>query len=263
MNKKFIISNWKMLPSSVAEAKEIISRADEFLQGLAERIEPSLVLCPPFVFLDEVQEMLGSSHMLHDAELGAQDIAVQDAGAMTGEVSGPQLRASGVRYVIVGHSARRWKMGEDDAMVNTKLKAALRNDLIPIVCVGERTREGDWRDWLFAQVRATFAELSGDDIIRCLVAYEPVWAISTNPDARPDTPESALESIELIRTAFTENWNLKIENVPRFLYGGSVKPANAADFLEPDGINGVLVGGASVRPDDYVGILRAAANIRL
>lgn len=252
MSKKFIISNWKMLPSSEGEAREIILRTDEFLNGLQERLEPSLVICPPFVFLDEVRAMLQQSHMLHDAELGAQDISTKDEGALTGEVSGRQLEVSGVRYVIVGHSERRWKLGEDDTTVNEKLKAVLRNGLVPIVCVGERTRDGDWRHELTEQVRHTFAGISSDDAGRALVAYEPVWAISTNPDAKPDTPENALESIALIRK------EIRVHTV---LYGGSVHPGNAASFLGVDGIDGVLVGGASVRPDDYVGILRAAVKL--
>lgn len=250
--KKFIISNWKMLPATAGEVHEIISRADEFLSGLQERIEPSLILCPPYVFLDEVQAMLKQSHMLHDAELGAQDISTQDEGALTGEVSGKQLETSGVRYVIVGHSERRWKLGEDDALVNEKLKAVLRNGLVPIVCVGERTRQGDWQDELLKQVHGTFAGLSAEDIGRAIVAYEPVWAISTNPDAKPDTPENALESISLIRQELGAHV---------VLYGGSITPDNARSFLGTDGIDGVLVGGASVRPDDYVGILRVGAKL--
>lgn len=250
--KKYIISNWKMLPKTTAEAREILSRADAFLEGLADRIEPSLIYCPPFVFLDEVQAMLEQSHMLHDAELGAQDIAATDEGAMTGEVSGPQLNASGVRYVIVGHSERRWKLGEENAVVNEKLKAVLRNGLVPIVCVGEKTREGDWKGWLSAQLRATFKDIEAADVRRVLVAYEPVWAISTTPGAKPDTPQSAGESIELIRTLLSDEMGVSDATV---LYGGSVKPDNAAVFLGADGIDGVLIGGASVRPDDYVGIL--------
>ena len=252
MTKKFIISNWKMLPKTEAEAREILSRADEFLQGLAERVEPSLVICPPFVFLDEVRDMLSNSHMLHDAELGAQDIAVEDEGAMTGEVSGPQLRSSGVRYVIVGHSERRWKMGESDATANAKLKSALRNELVPIVCVGERTRDGDWQDELRSQLTTTFEGVDENLVARAIVAYEPVWAISTNPDAKPDTPDSASQSVSLIRE------QLPVRTV---LYGGSVNPDNAASFLGTDGIDGVLVGGASVRPDDYVSLLRVATSL--
>lgn len=261
MRKKYIIANWKMLPKSESEAREILTRADAFLQGIAERFEPSLVFCPPFVFLDEVREMLGQSHMLHDAELGAQDIATQDEGAMTGEVSGPQLASSGVRYVIVGHSERRWELGEDDATVNAKLKAVLRNGLVPIVCVGEKTREGDWQQRLSAQVRATFADIPADQVRRVLVAYEPVWAISTTPGAKPDTPASALESISLIRSIFTEHWDVAGEDIPLMLYGGSVKPNNARDFLGTNGIDGVLIGGASVRPNDYVDILDVAVKL--
>ena len=202
--------------------------------------------------------MLAQSHMMHDAELGAQDISTQDEGAMTGEVSGPQLAASGVRYVLVGHSERRWKLGENDETVNTKLKSVLRNGLVPIVCVGERSREGNWQEWLREQIRATFADVVPDEVRRVIVAYEPVWAISTMPGAKPDNPDSAGESIGLIRSLLADEMGVSDATV---VYGGSVNPDNAADFLDTEGIDGVLIGGASVRPDDYVDILSVVAKM--
>ncbi len=250
--KKLVIANWKMLPTSLAEAQEILARMDDVLGELGENREMSLVVCPPFVFIEEVARTLGTGHLEHSAELGAQDIAIQESGALTGEVSGSQLAKLGVHYVIIGHSERRWKLGESDATVNEKLKVALRDGLIPIVCVGERTREGEWQAELSAQVQATFSGVSSDDLGRCLIAYEPVWAISTNPGARPDTPESAAQSVALLRDVLGQQ---------RFLYGGSVTDKNARAFLERPEFSGVLVGGASVRAEEFTRILEISATI--
>ena len=180
---------------------------------------------------------------------------------MTGEVSGPMLRKLGVRYVIVGHSERRWKLGESDEVVNKKLKAVLRNEMTPIVCVGERTRDEDFKDFLKEQTLNTFAGLMADEVARCIVAYEPVWAISTTLGAMPDTPESALESIEIIRNTLIGNWKLEIGNSPKALYGGSITSANVREFLGSEGIDGVLVGGASVNKEEFVKILATVSKI--
>ena len=198
MNKKIIVANWKNHPDTLAEAEQILDSVDEYLGSLNEK-EFSLIFCPPFVFTEEVGKFLRTSHLAHQAELGAQDIFWDDQGADTGEISGPMLRKLDVRYVIIGHSERRWKLGESDEVVNKKLKATLRNELVPIVCVGERTRDENFKDFLRNQITATFAGLTPDDLGKCIIAYEPVWAISTTPGARPDTPESALESIFIIK----------------------------------------------------------------
>jgi triosephosphate isomerase len=146
MLKKYIIANWKMNPQTLAEAQGILEAADEYLGSLEESKELSLVFCPPFVFTEEVAKILDTSHLKHEAQLGAQDIAIEDSGAYTGEISGLMLAKLGVRYVIVGHSERRWKLGESDELVNKKLKAVLRNGLVPVVCLGGKTREGDPAD---------------------------------------------------------------------------------------------------------------------
>ncbi|MDP4001834.1 MAG: triose-phosphate isomerase, partial [bacterium] len=210
--------------------------------------------CPPFVFLDDVSKILKNSRLSGQAELGAQDIALADSGAWTGEVSGPMLKRFGVKYVIVGHSERRWKINESNEVVNKKLKTILANDLTPIVCVGEKVRDENFKEFLKEQVSATFKGLSADEIGKCLIAYEPVWAISSNPDSRPDTPESALESIAVVRDCLTKSYSL-ITN-PLFLYGGSVTYTNVKSFLSLEQISGVLVGGASVRKEEFVQILK-------
>ncbi len=258
MPKKFIVANWKMLPTTLAEAQELLESVNEHLEMLGEQREFSLIFCPPFVFIEEVAKMLAAGHLKHMAELGAQDISPQDQGALTGEVSGPMLSRLGVRYVIVGHSERRWKLGESDEVVNAKLKAALRNELVPIVCVGERTRDAGYENFLREQTKKTFEGLSPDEVARCLIAYEPVWAISTTPDARPDTPENALESMNIIRDVLSSRFQLL---GPLFLYGGSVTAENAEAFLAPRDINGVLVGGASVNKKEFVKIIAVVARL--
>jgi len=254
MNKKYIVANWKNHPQTWAEAEQILDFVDEYLGSLNEK-EFSLVFCPPFVFLEEVDKILRTSHFEHEASLGAQDIFWEDTGADTGEISGPMLRKLGVRYVIIGHSERRWKLGESDEIVNKKLKAALRNEIIPIVCLGERVRDENFKEFLKEQVKKTFAGLNRDELEKCIMAYEPVWAISTSPNARPDTPASALESIAIIRETLTVNCKLETINLPPFLYGGSVTSKNVADFIGQKEINGVLVGGASVNKEEFVKIL--------
>ncbi|OGN03023.1 MAG: hypothetical protein A2655_02525 [Candidatus Yanofskybacteria bacterium RIFCSPHIGHO2_01_FULL_43_42] len=259
MSKKLIISNWKNHPDSLAEAGQILDTVDEFSGSLGEK-ELSLVFCPPFVFVEEVGKILKTSHLIHHSELGAQDISVDDNMALTGEVSGPILRRLGVRYVIIGHSERRWKLGESDEIVNKKLKAALRNEFVPIVCLGERARDNNFSDFLEEQTLSTFAGLNSDEVARCLIAYEPIWAISTTPDARPDTPESALASISIIKNTLLANGYSLMAN--RYLYGGSVTSRNARDFLGSEGIGGVLVGGASIKRDEFVKILAIAAELQ-
>lgn len=248
MAKKYIVANWKMNPQSMAEAEDILAYIDEHLKSETENKERSLIICPPFVFLDDVSKILNTSRLAQQAELGAQDIALADSGAWTGEVSGPMLKRLGVKYVIVGHSERRWKMGESDEIVNKKLKTILANEFTPIVCVGERERDAGFKDFLKNQIKATFAGLSADEIGKCLIAYEPVWAISSNPNARPDKPEDTLEAVAVIKEALGPDTLV--------LYGGSVNATNVKDFISLNQIAGVLVGGASVKKEEFVQILK-------
>jgi len=257
-NKKLIIANWKNHPDTLAEAQEILEFTNDYLDSLDEKRPFSLVFCPPFVFTEEVARMLQMSHMEHESFLGAQDIAVEDKAALTGEVSGPMLRKLGTNYVIIGHSERRWKLGESDEVVNQKLKSALRNELIPVVCIGERKREDNFKDFLKDQVVKTFEGLSPDEIGKCIIAYEPVWAISTNPGAKPDTPESALESIHIIKDILDSQFKI---HDPVFLYGGSVNSGNIASFIRENEINGVLIGGARVNKEEFIKILKIAVRI--
>ncbi|KKS00962.1 MAG: Triosephosphate isomerase [Candidatus Yanofskybacteria bacterium GW2011_GWA2_41_22] len=246
MTKKLIVANWKILPKTLADAEGILERVNDYLESLGETKEFSLVFCPPSVFLEEVGKILTTSHFEHEASLGAQDTA-------------EDLKKLNVRYVIVGHSDRRWGLGESDEIVNEKLKLVLQNEMIPVVCLGERTRDGDYKSFLENQTLKTFDGLSADDIGKCIIAYEPVWAISTELNAKPDTPESAIESIKIIRDFLISDRRLAIGDL-RILYGGSVNSQNIRDFIIHDEISGVLVGGASVDKEEFVKILEVVSK---
>jgi len=227
----------------MAEAEQILDSINDFLES-QETKNVSLVFCPPLVFVEEVSRILKTSHLSHQAFLGVQDIATED---------GPMLKELGADYVIVGHSERRWKLGESNEIVNKKIKSVLGNELIPIVCIGEKVRDQNFKDFLEEQVKATLFGLSSDEVGKCIFAYEPVWAISTSPDARPDSPESAVESISVIKTYLFENFGIKTS--PLFLYGGSVNSRNIKNFIVQKEIDGVLVGGASIDREEFVKIL--------
>ena len=230
--KKIIVANWKMNPLTLIEAEDLYRNSGE------------AIICPPFVYLETLSR-IGSSM------LGAQDCHWEDEGAFTGEVSPKMLKNLGVKYVIIGHSERRM-LGETDEVVNKKLKAALRNELMPIVCLGERVRDENFKEFLKDQVEKTFAGLSTDEIGKCLIAYEPVWTISTTLGARPDTPENALESISIIKNILNSKFQI-LNSV--FLYGGSVTSKNVRDFISRPEIAGALIGGASVDQEEFKKIM--------
>src|SRR4030042_58901 len=151
--KRFVIANWKMLPQTLAEAGEILARTDDWLGELNDRVPPNIVLCPPFIFLEEVAQRLQEGRLISAVQLGAQDIAASDVPGQTGEVGGAQLAALGVRYVIIGHSERR-ALGESDATVHAKLLEALHHHLTPVLCVGETSRDAGWEKRLAAQAQS-------------------------------------------------------------------------------------------------------------
>lgn len=224
----------------------------ELTSALGE-INADVAVCPPYVLLDQVRQLLSDSKIA----LGAQDVCDQDSGAFTGEVSGPMLVEAGCRYAIVGHSERRHVYGESDELTAAKFAAARRAGLIPILCVGETLQEreaGVTEPVVETQLNAVI-ELEGIEGLKdAVVAYEPVWAIGTGKTA---TPDQAQQVHAFIRDRIREQ-GPAIADALQILYGGSVKGANAAELFSQADIDGGLIGGASLKSDDFLTICRAA-----
>ena len=250
MRRKLIAGNWKMntnRASAVALARGIVDRADGFSNL-------DLLVCPPAVYLVPVSEVIAGSAVA----LGAQNVYHEPDGAFTGEISTAMLLDIGCRFVIVGHSERRHILGETDADVNRKTLASLAAGLVPIVCVGELLAEREAEQTsavIRRQFEGSLASVPADQIERVVIAYEPVWAIGTGKVA---TPEQAEEVHADLRRLLAERYNERSAATVRILYGGSVKPGNAGELLSQPNIDGALIGGASLKVDDFLGI--AAAN---
>jgi triosephosphate isomerase len=250
---KIVAGNWKMNLDRV-KARELTA-AVAGRRGEAAKVE--IVLCPPAPYIDTVAATLAGAES--DVGLGAQNMHDKASGAFTGEVAAPMLVDMGCRYVILGHSERRTLFGETDAAVNAKTKAALAAGLVPIVCVGETLEEreaGRTAAVVTTQVEGSLAGLSPAELEKVVVAYEPVWAIGTGKVA---TPEQAQEVHALIRGLLGKLAAPAVAARVRIQYGGSVKPDNAADLARQPDIDGALVGGASLKADDFLGIARAFA----
>ena len=246
-----VAGNWKM-NTNINEAVKLV-RA--MLPGLDKLKGVEKVICPPFVSLAAVKEVIQGNSI----KLGAQNVFYEEKGAYTGEVS-PLMLAGLCEYVIIGHSERRQYFGETDEVVNKKMKAAVKNGLKPIFCVGERLEEneaGKTEEVLSRQVTAC-AE-SAYFILGTVIAYEPVWAIGTG---RAATAAQANQTIGFIRSLVSSQQGRAIGDSVRILYGGSVTAGNIAEFMREPEIDGALVGGASLKADDFVNIARQASEIR-
>jgi triosephosphate isomerase len=253
MRTPLVAGNWKMNGSRASVAKLM----QGVIAGARDVAGAELLVCPPFVYLSQVEAFTASSPVM----LGAQNLYVEPAGAYTGEISGPMLADAGCRYVIVGHSERRSMMGESDEVVATKFAAAQEHGLVPILCVGERL-EDRRADNTLAVIRRQFSAVADavgiDAFASAVVAYEPVWAIGTGETATPDQAQevhAALRGMAASRSA-------KIASGLRLLYGGSCNAANAADLFAMPDIDGGLIGGASLKADDFIAIGRAAAQVK-
>jgi len=252
MRTPFVAGNWKMY-KTVAEARHLVS---ELVPGMQAITGVDKVLCPPFTALLAVRALLEGT----DIGLGAQNIYWEAAGAFTGEVS-PAMVAERCQYVILGHSERRAYFGETDMTVNRRVQAALVHGLTPIVCVGETLQEneaGRTGEVVSRQVSEGLARLDLAEGNAIVLAYEPVWAIGTG---RAATPEGANAVVaDHIRPVLSEMFGPAFAADVRVLYGGSVKASNAAEFFTQPDIDGALVGGASLKADDFTGIVQAAAG---
>jgi triosephosphate isomerase (TIM) len=250
--KPIIAGNWKMHHDHFAAIQTTQKLSYMLDDKDYDRVD--VVICPPFTDLRSVQTTLESDRI--PIALGAQNCFWEKEGAFTGEVSPPMLVKLKVKYVIVGHSERREIFGETNEDVNRKVRAVLANEMTPIVCVGETLEEheaGATEGKVLGQVAEAFAGVKPAAVGSCVVAYEPIWAIGTGRNA---TPEDAESTIAVIRGAVGEAAGPEAAESVRIQYGGSVKPGNIAELMARPGIDGALVGGASLDPEDFARIIR-------
>jgi triosephosphate isomerase len=250
--KPIIGGNWKM-NTLIDSAQKL---AVDLRRLIGEEAGADVVVFPPFPNLQGVHAAITGSSI----RLGGQDVFWEDSGAFTGEVSAPMLQAVGCEWVLTGHSERRHVLGETDEVVNKKLRAVLRHGLHAILAVGETKEErrgGRTESVLSEQLKGSLAEVSAEDMGRVVIAYEPVWAIGTGDTA---SPEQAREAHAFCRTVLASLYDEEIASATRIQYGGSVTAANSAELLSLPDIDGALVGGASLKAEEFAEIVRSAAR---
>lgn len=249
MRKPIIAGNWKM-NKTAAEARELVTA----LAPKVKNAKCDVVVCVPFTDIALVAELVENTNIA----VGAQNVAWADNGAFTGEISAAMLKEAGATYVIIGHSERRQYFGETDETVNKRLVQALKNELKPIVCVGETLSEresGNTEAVCRTQVVGAFKDVPAVDAAKAVIAYEPVWAIGTGKTA---TDEQADETIGFIRSVVKELYGDKVADGMRIQYGGSMNAKNVDGLMAQAEIDGGLIGGASLKPDDFAYIVNAA-----
>jgi len=255
MRKTIIAGNWKMYKT--------ISEAIELTNGLKRQLHQTnfdsvdVLICPPFTALSEISEILTDSEI----KLGAQNAYWQDEGAFTGEVSPKMLKDAGATFIIIGHSERRQYFGETNQTVNNKLKSVLKSGLTPIICIGEKLEEREKKltfkvleDHLINGLK----DISPEDALKCIIAYEPVWAIGTGKTA---TPQQAEEAHKFIRGLLAKLYSEAASEAIRLQYGGSVKPGNITELMQQANIDGALVGGASLAVESFAAIVKNAQEV--
>ncbi|MFZ1361670.1 MAG: triose-phosphate isomerase [Candidatus Nanopelagicales bacterium] len=250
--KPLMAGNWKMNLNHL-EAIALVQKLAFALKG-DDYDAVDVAVLPPFTDIRSIQTLVDGDKLR--IEYGAQDISEHDSGAYTGEIAGSMLAKLGCSFATVGHSERRQYHNENDEVVNAKAKAALKNGITPIICVGEGLdvrQEGNQVQYTLAQVDGALDGLTAQDVASSVVAYEPVWAIGTGEVA---TPEDAQEVCAAIRARLADLYDDETAQSTRILYGGSVKPDNVAGIMAMGDVDGGLVGGASIDPDDFVALIR-------
>jgi triosephosphate isomerase len=253
MRKPFVAGNWKMNTNARASV-QLAQAVASGCRGVAGS-SVSVALMPPFVYLQAVVSAVTSSHIA----VGAQDVYYEKDGAFTGEISVSMLKDIGCAYVLCGHSERRHVIGETDELVNRKVAAAINGGLLPVLCVGELIDERKAHKTAAVverQLRKALAGLGAEKLSAVTIAYEPVWAIGTGLTASPD---QAQEVHAMIRRLLDEIGDDQLSQEIRILYGGSAKPDNAAELMAQPDVDGLLVGGASLKAEDFIAIIDAAA----
>lgn len=248
MRKIIIAGNWKMNK----DLKESMELANSIKRSLYDMEEVEAVLCPTFTSLSDVNDVITDTTI----RLGAQDVYWQKEGAFTGEISVQMLRSVGCTYCIVGHSERRQFFCETNETVNLKAKALLAGRIMPIVCVGEKLEERKAKkefDVVKDQITNSLKSLTKDDMLKTVIAYEPVWAIGTGVNA---TKEQAQEMHKYIRGLIKGLYGEDVANAVRIQYGGSVKPENIKELISQEDVDGALVGGASLKADSFISLVK-------
>lgn len=246
-----VIGNWKMNPNSLSEALKLV-------EGITKKYKApdsvTVAIAPPALYIADITKKIGKKAI----SLAAQNVSSEPMGAFTGEHAALQLRDAKVEYVIIGHSERR-AMGETDTQVQKKVQIALKNKLTPVVCVGERERDtqGTFFTFIESQVKSLAATLGATDIKKIVIAYEPIWAIGTGATA---TPADVKEMQLFLFTTLTKLYDKATASKVILLYGGSVKADNALLLHKEGGMNGFLVGGASLKAEDFLHIINATRN---
>lgn len=251
MRKIIIGGNWKMNRGTPTEALNMLKQLKPLVK---KKIDVDIVIIPPFTVLTSVIKYLKGTNI----KVGAQNMYFEEKGAFTGEISPLFLKKIGCEYILLGHSERRDIFKESDELINKKLKKALELDLKPIVCVGEHLEErelGNTKTVIKNQLDATFKELSKDDMLKIVIAYEPIWAIGTGKTA---TPEQAEEIHKFIRESLIVKYDHQLGEKIRIQYGGSIKPINAEELFKMENIDGGLVGGASLDAKSLYEIINSA-----
>ncbi len=250
MRRYMIAGNWKMYKTP-QEASTLATKISDLLGDLTHL---DIVLCPTFVSLAPVYEKIKKSQV----RLGAQNIHHEDEGAFTGEISAPMLKEIGCKYVIAGHSERRTIFCETDEVINKKVRACINWNLTPIICVGETLAQregGETGKVVKGQVEGVLEGITEEQLMKSVIAYEPVWAIGTGKTA---SPEQANDVHSLIRGVVKNKYSEKCASSVRILYGGSVKPDNIAGLIRQEDIDGALVGGASLDAASFAGIVKGS-----
>lgn len=254
--KTYIVGNWK-LNFTVGEASIYLHK---LLKAMPNYRDMEVVVAPSLIALQPLSLQVDR----HKMKLAAQNGFYRDYGAFTGEVSFSQLRGI-VDYAIIGHSERRYVLGENDKIIAKKVAACIRNKIRPILCIGETESErafGETKDVIRDQLLGGLSEIGDDMVEKVIIAYEPVWAISSGKEAKLAAPDEIAEAVKLIRKVLTDTYGKKVaENVP-VLFGGSVNPSNAGGYLTVPGVNGLLIGGASLILNEFTDIIETAKRVR-
>ncbi len=255
MSKKIFVANWKMNPQTIEEAKELCNL---YIQETSKYPNITVVICPPILYVEELSGLLAASNVAN-LFLGIQDFFWEESGAFTGEISLNMLKKFNIQYALVGHSERRYIKGETDEMVNKKLLAAMWSNITPILLIGEKEKDDFKEDIFIDQLARGLKGVEGNEADRLVIAYEPVWAISSKSSGQSDNPDNTVEAIKTIRNILRKMYDKNFIDLP-MLYGGSVNSGNIENFLSRPEIFGAAVGSASIKKEEIPFLLEVVSK---